>query len=151
MPMPQGYVRAELAIEGGDVIRCLFNPTEYSITKSNTWNYDQVKGTSLPSPKFGGGAPREMSVSLLLDETLPNDGKSVKEITDALFKMMEVPSGGGGGGASSAPPLVTFRWGEMIPFKAVATQLTVAFQLFKPNGSPLRADVKLQLKQADKA
>jgi nucleoid-associated protein YgaU len=39
----------------------------------------------------------------------------------------------------------------MIPFKAVATQLTVAFQLFKPNGSPLRADVKLQLKQADKA
>src|SRR3712207_7617500 len=65
--------------------------------------------------------------------------------------MMEVPSGAAGGGANAVPPLVTFQWGEMIPFKAVCTSLTVAFQLFKPNGTPIRADVKLQLKQADQA
>ena len=71
MPLPDGYVKAELAIDGGDVIRCLFNPTEYSITKANTWNFDKVKGTSLPTRKFGGGAPRELSVSLLLDAPCP--------------------------------------------------------------------------------
>jgi hypothetical protein len=90
-------------------------------------------------------------VNLLLDQSLPNDGLSVKDITDKLFKMMETPAGGGGGNAKSAPPFITFQWGEMIPFKAVCTSLTVTYQLFKPNGTPIRADVKLALKQADQA
>jgi len=65
--------------------------------------------------------------------------------------MMDVPSGVGGGGAGAVPPLVTFQWGEMIPFKAACTSLTVAYQLFKPNGTPIRADVKLALTQAEAA
>jgi len=149
--MPEGYVKAKLAIEGGDEIQALFNPTEFTISKGNNWTFDPIKGTSLPKGKFGGGKPREMQVSLLLDQTLPNGGKSVKDITDSLFKMMEVPSGSGAGGSGSVPPLVTFQWGEMIPFKAACTSLTVAFQLFKPNGTPIRADVKLALTQAESA
>jgi Contractile injection system tube protein/LysM domain len=151
MPMPEGYVKAKLKIENGEEIQALFNPTEFTITKGNNWTFDPVKGTSLPAGKFGGGKPREMQVNLLLDQTLPNGGKSVKEITDSLFKMMEVPSGAGGGGANAVPPLVTFQWGEMIPFKAACTSLTIAFQLFKPNGTPIRADVKLALTQAETA
>lgn len=151
MPMPEGYVKAKLSIEGGDEIQALFNPTEFTITKGNNWTFDPVKGTSLPKGKFGGGKPREMQVNLLLDQTLPNGGKSVKDITDKLFKMMEVPSGASGGAANAVPPLVTFQWGEMIPFKAACTSLTVAFQLFKPNGTPIRADVKLALTQAETA
>jgi len=65
--------------------------------------------------------------------------------------MMEVPSGGGAGSPNSAPPFVTFQWGPMIPFKAACTSLTVAYQLFKPNGTPIRADVKLALTQAEPA
>jgi hypothetical protein len=151
MAMPDGYVKAKLAIEGGDTIQALFNPTEFTISKANTWTFDPIKGTSLPKGKFGGGKPRDMKVSLLLDQSLPNDGMSVKDITDKLFKMMEVPSGSGAGGAGSVPPLVTFQWGEMIPFKAACTSLTIAFQLFKPNGTPIRADVQLQLTQAESA
>jgi hypothetical protein len=151
MPMPEGYVKAKLAIEGGEEIQALFNPTEFTITKGNNWTFDPIKGTSLPKGKFGGGKPREMQVNLLLDQTLPNGGRTVKQITDSLFKMMEVPSGAGGGAANAVPPLVTFQWGEMIPFKAACTSLTVAFQLFKPNGTPIRADVKLALTQAETA
>ncbi len=95
MPMPEGYVKAKLAIEGGEEIQALFNPTEFTITKGNNWTFDPIKGTSLPKGKFGGGKPREMQVNLLLDQTLPNGGKTVKQITDSLFKMMEVPSGVG--------------------------------------------------------
>jgi DNA-binding NarL/FixJ family response regulator len=84
MPPPEGYTKAELQIEGGDTIQALFNPTELSITKGNNWTFDPVKGTSLPKGKFGGGKPREMQVSLLLDQTLPNGGKTVKEIADKL-------------------------------------------------------------------
>jgi hypothetical protein len=147
---PDGFQKAELSIDGGDTIQVLFNPTEYTITKTNTWNFKQVKGKSLPPASFGGGNPREISLSLLLDVTLL-DGKSVLDITNKLFKMMDVPSGQGAGGASSAPAFVTFRWGAVDTFKAVCTSLTVAYQLFQPNGVPLRADVKLQLKQAGEA
>jgi hypothetical protein len=149
--MPQGYVKAKLAIEGGETIQVLFNPTEYTITKGNNWTFDPIKGNSLPKGKFGGGKPREMQVNLLLDQTLPNGGMSVKQITDKLFKMMDVKAGAAAGAGNAVPPLVTFQWGEMIPFKAACTSLTVAFQLFEPNGTPIRADVKLALTQAETA
>ena len=39
----------------------------------------------------------------------------------------------------------------MNTFKAVATSLSVQFHLFHPNGEPIRADVGLELAQAEKA
>jgi hypothetical protein len=147
---PDGFQKAELAIDGGDTIEVLFNPTEYTITKTNTWNFKQVKGKSLPPASFGGGNPREIGLSLMLDVSLLK-GKSVLDVTNKLFKMMDVPGGSGAGQSQSAPAFVTFRWGAVDTFKAVCTSLTVAYQLFQPNGVPIRADVKLQLKQAAEA
>ncbi len=149
MPLPS-YTKAELDIEGGPTIKALFNPTELSITKANTWNAETKKGTSFSKPAFGGGSPREMSVNLLLDESLGKPG-SVKAMANELLKMMEVPSGTGGGNAKAAPPHVTFKWGDVPSFKAACTSLTITFQLFKPNGTPIRADVKLALTQAESA
>ena len=151
MPPPESYTKAELHIDGGPIIKALFNPTELSITKANTWTVDAIKGTSFPKPKFGGGKPREMSVNLLLDESIPNGGMSVKKMADELLKMMDVPSGTGGGNAKAAPPHVTFKWGDVPSFKAACTSLTITFQLFKPNGTPIRADVKLALTQVEPA
>ena len=101
MPMPDGYVKAKLAIDGGETIQALFNPTEFTITKGNT-GLRRGQGHVPAEAKFGGGKPREMAVTLLLDQSLPNDGMPVKEITDKLFKMMEVPSGLGGGSGEGA-------------------------------------------------
>jgi Contractile injection system tube protein/LysM domain len=151
MPIPQGFQKAAIEIDGGERIECYFNPTEYSISKSNEWKYDKVTGNSLPPAQFGGGNPREMSLSLLLDVSLLGNEATVREVTDKLFKMMEVPGGQTGGGTSAVPPFITFHWGSVIPFKAVCTQLTVAFKLFHPNGEPIRADVKMTLKQAETA
>jgi Contractile injection system tube protein/LysM domain len=145
---PDGYKRAELAIDGGETIKVLFNPSEYTITKTNTWNFKQVKGKSLPPASFGGGNPREIALSLLLDVSLL-EGQSVLDVTNKLFQMMDVP--GASGGPKSAPAFVTFRWGAVDTFKAACTSLTVAYQLFRPNGDPIRADVKMQLKQVEAA
>jgi nucleoid-associated protein YgaU len=65
--------------------------------------------------------------------------------------MMEVKDGQKAGDPGAVPPFVTFTWGKETTFKAVCTQLTVAFKLFRPNGDPIRAEVKMTLKQADKA
>jgi hypothetical protein len=151
MPTPQNFSRAKLEIDSLGPIEVYFNPTEYSISKSNEWKYDKVTGNSLPPAQFGGGNPRELSLSLLLDVSLLGDQASIRPTTDKLFKMMEVPGGQGAGSASAVPPFITFQWGTVIPFKAVCTSLTVAYKLFQPTGEPLRAEVKMTLKQADKA
>jgi LysM repeat protein len=147
VPVPQGFVKAALEIDTLGRIDCYFNPTEYSISKSNEWKYDKVTGANFPPAQFGGGAPRELQLSLLLDVSLLKEG-TVRSTTDKLFKMMEVPGGQGAGGPKSVPPFVTFLWGQETTFKAVCTQLTVAYKLFRPNGDPIRADVKMTLKQA---
>jgi hypothetical protein len=138
--------KASLKIDGGPEIKCYFNPTEYSISKSNDWTYAKVTGTSLPDAVFGGGAPRQMDLSLLLDQTLFVGQMTVQAATDALFKMMEVPAGSSGGGTTAVPPMIQFVWGSVVGFKAVCTSLTVGYKLFKPTGEPLRAEVKMTLK-----
>ena len=141
------FVKAKLIIDGGTTLDCYFNPTEYSISKSNQWKYDPVTGTTLPKAQFGGGNPREMSLSLLFDQTFPPYTMTVRAATAALLDAMEVPSGKSGGTPTAVPPFVTFQWGALI-FKGAMTSLTCAYKLFRPDGEPIRADVKLTLKQA---
>ncbi|MDP1848454.1 MAG: LysM peptidoglycan-binding domain-containing protein, partial [Solirubrobacteraceae bacterium] len=139
--------RAKLEIEGQAPIDCLFNPAQYAMTKVNNYQVQAVPGASFGTPQFVGGQPREMSVEMLFDVTLSTPAKpSVRPITDALFKMMEVPSGGSAS-AGKAPPTVTFRWGAFESFKAVPTRLDVQFVLFRADGEPVRAWTKMTLLQ----
>jgi hypothetical protein len=147
---PAGFTKAKLNIDGGPTLECYFNPTEYSISKSNDWKYKTVTGTSFSPPEFGGGQPRQIELSLLFDQTFPPYTMPVRESTAALLDMMEVPSGKTGGSPTAVPPFVTFEWGRLV-FKGACVSLSVTYKLFEPNGDPLRADVKLTLKQAEAA
>ena len=147
---PAGFTKAKLNIDGGPTLECYFNPTEYSISKSNEWKYKTVTGTSFSPPEFGGGQPRQIELNLLFDQTFPPYTMSVRESTAALLDMMEVPSGKTGGSPTAVPPFVTFEWGRLV-FKGACVSLSVTYKLFEPNGDPLRADVKLTLKQAEEA
>jgi Contractile injection system tube protein/LysM domain len=145
---PAGFKTAYLKFDDGTQIDCYFNPTEYSVSKTNEWTYNKVTGTTLPDAVFGGGAPRQMDVSLLLDQTLSTPKMTVQAATDTLLKMMEVPGGKSGGATTAVPPMVQFVWGAVVSFKAVCTSLTIAYKLFAPTGEPIRAEVKMTLKQA---
>ncbi len=143
---PSSVQRAKLEIEGKPPIDCLFNPAQYSISKTNGYQVQSIPGVSFGVPQFVGGAPRQMTVELLFDVTLSTPSKpSVRPITDALFAMMEVPNGGSGAG--SAPPTVTFRWGAYESFKAVPASLDVRFVLFRADGEPVRAWAQMTLLQ----
>ena len=144
---PANFVKAELAIDGGPTLECYFNPTEYSLSKSNEWKYENVTGTSFTEPEFTGGQPRQMELSLLFDQSFPPYTMTVRAATAALLDAMEVPSGQSGGTPTAVPPFITFQWGALI-FKGACTSLTCAYKLFRPDGEPIRADVKLTLKQA---
>jgi hypothetical protein len=144
---PAGFVRAKLIIDGGMTLDCYFNPTEYSLSKSNEWKYEPVTGTSFTEPEFSGGQPRQLELSLLFDQSFPPYSLTVRAATAALMDAMEVPDGTSGGSPTSVPPFITFQWGALL-FKGACTSLTCAYKLFRPDGEPIRADVKLTLKQA---
>jgi hypothetical protein len=150
MPIPQGFQRARLEIDGQDPIECAFNPQSYTVSKTNIWNFKPTTGVDLPDGEFGGGMPRRTTLSLLLDVSLLPADQSVKDMTNKLLKMMET-GGEGGGGGGSVPPFVTFRWGSVDLPKSVPVTLTIQHVLFHPNGEPIRAMVDLELAQAEKA
>jgi Contractile injection system tube protein/LysM domain len=148
MAVPAGFQRAQLEIEGGSPIDCWFNPTQYSIAKSNTWTTRPAVGASLPSTQFGGGNARELSVELLFDAGPDGD---VSGATDQLFQMMEVdPALDAGAPSQARPPTVKLSWGSFLSFKAVCRQLNVQFTLFRPDGAPTRATATLSLVQVAK-
>src|SRR3954467_7053725 len=143
MPIPQGFQHAKLEIGSpGNTVDCAFNPTSYTVSKTNIWNFKPTTGTDLPDGEFGGGLPRRTTLSLLLDVSLLAPDQSVKDTANKLLKMMETDGGGGGGG--SAPPFVTFRWGSMSLPKSVPVSLTIQYVLFHPNGEPIRATVDIE-------
>jgi nucleoid-associated protein YgaU len=45
------------------------------------------------------------------------------------------------------PPMCRFQWGKFLAFNAVIKDLKQKFILFAPNGTPLRVEVALTLKQ----
>jgi len=155
-PAGATFEKAELDIDQFGKLPCYFNPTEYSISKTNDWKYKQITGKSFAKPEFGGGGPRQLELSLMLDAQLDTKTadskptqpkKSVREATAMLLDMMEVPKGKAGGTPTAVPPFVTFHWGKFV-FKGACTSLSIAFKLFSVTGEPIRAEVKLTLKQA---
>lgn len=153
MTLPMNFQRAKLQIEGAPTLECLFNPKDYTVSKTNAWEAKATPGASAAQPQFGGGQPFEMQLQLLFDASLLGDGSAVASATKQLFEMMEATQGAGAGNGGNRntrrPPKITFIWGPFISFAAFAKSLTVQYQLFAADGQPLRADVKLALIQAD--
>ena len=158
MDTPQkAYISVE-PFSAADKIECWFNPKEFSLTKTNKWEVKPKAGSPLPDAQFTGSDSQKISLDLLFDDTDSPSG-DVRTICGKLFKMMEVDgtrfsggaNSGGSGGAgnknSGRPPTVEFGWGNLITFKAVCDSLTVQYTLFKPDGTPIRANAKLQLTQ----
>lgn len=140
--------KAKLRIEDAGALDCLFNPKDFTVTKSNSWEAKAAPGQSAAKPTFGGGQPRELTLQLLFDASLLSPPISVKDVSVKLFEAMNASKNEGGQRNRSRPPTLTFQWGAFA-FEGVAKSLTVQYQMFRPDGEPIRADVKLTLMQWD--
>jgi Contractile injection system tube protein/LysM domain len=136
-------------IDGEKVeIPCLFNPKEYSVSKSNKWSVPPAKGKQLGEYEFGGGDPAKMTLQLLFDTF--ESGEDVRKVyTDKVWKLMWVDSSltDHQSGKRGRPPRVQFQWGEAFGFEAVITSITQKFILFKENGVPVRATLDVSFQQ----
>jgi len=128
-------------------VECMFNPKEYSFSKTNTWNPGETPSKNAPEMQFKGGQPATLTLQLFFDTYA--SGKDVrKEYTDALWGLMVIdPSLKDPKNEYGRPPKVLFQWGRNWAFEAVITSLKQQFTLFLNDGTPVRATVDVTFQQ----
>ena len=140
--------KAYLTIEGGDTLPCLYNPKELTLTLSNKWDAASMPGRDVQEAKFNGSSSGTMKMQLQFDTT--DTGSSVTTYTDKLVALMKPDTaiqGASDATDNKRPRTVVFQWGSMKSWPAVVEGLTLKFTYFGADGTPLRADVDLSLKQ----
>ena len=125
-----------------DTWTALLNPTELSFSRKNRYQETHAAGASQPQQAFAGGEPDQISIDLLLDGTgVVGDAGSIKPKLDQLLEMTKYH------GDDHKPYYVRASWGSFI-FSGILTQADITYKLFTREGEPLRATVKLTLKEA---
>jgi len=137
--------------KGGAEISCMFNPKEYSFSKSNSWSQGKTKGANVPQLEFGGGQPATLTMTLFFDTY--SDGTDVRATyTDAIWELMLIDDSlKDKKNKKWRPPKVRFQWGSAWSFDAVITSLKQQFSLFLANGTPVRASLDVTFQQVKDA
>ncbi len=128
-------------------IEVLFNPNEYTFSKKNTWTKTEVIGKNVPQLEFGGGDSMSLKMQLFFDTY--TTGKDVRETTNRIWKLMNISEKlTDMTNTKGRPPMVEFQWGKTWSFKAVITNISQKFTLFRYDGTPVRATVDVTFLQA---
>lgn len=122
--------------------QALLNPTELSFSRKNRYQATQSAGASSPQQSYSGGEPDQVQLDLLLDGTgVVGEPGPIGGLLDALLALTQFR------GDTHQPYYVHAFWGRF-SFRGVLTQADVTYKLFDRSGEPLRATVKLSLREA---
>ncbi|HEV7991897.1 MAG TPA: hypothetical protein VGP25_08735 [Gemmatimonadaceae bacterium] len=139
-------------LDGADkdkVIGVLFNPTEYSFERTNSYKATAVPGLGSPLLQFVNGEADQLSMELFLDERtdpkgptslLQKENNPVATRLRDLSRLLLIDRD------LHAPPPVRFNWGPM-EFSAVIEKLGRKVTMFHPDGSPARATLSITFKE----
>ena len=134
----------------GTSVPCLFNPYEYSVSKSNQYDPGKTKGLNIPRIRFQQGGAMVLKLNLVFD-TYGQDGGGATDVTQShtkkLWEMMMIDRANINATTGKAePPHCVFRWGRY-EFEGVITQMTETLTLFDKDGVPVRSKVQMSLQQ----
>jgi hypothetical protein len=139
------------------ILKFMFNPTEYTISKANSWSPKANKGKNVPQWEFTGGDPRVLQLELFFDSTsqdAKSKGRDLRLELNKLFNFMMIDKGSQTKGASSRmsrPPKCQLEWGKNtkdLAFDCYITNCSVKYTMFDSTGVPVRATANLTLKEA---
>ena len=129
-----------------EAVICQFNPKEFSVSREIKWIENPDIGGVVPEVVFGGGSAQELEVPLFFDST--HTGQDVRNSYKALLKMAGIdPKKKNRQTGKGEPPRCRFQWGKFLAFTAVIKRITENFTMFKTDGTPLRAEVKVKFQQ----
>ena len=135
--------------DAGKVIAVMFNPTEYSFDRSNSYKTIALPGLGSPLMQFVNGDADQLSMELFLDDytdpkgptSRPKDETApVASRLESISKLLNIDPD------LHAPPPVRFAWGPM-EFSAVIEKLSRKVTMFRPDGTPARATLNVAFKE----
>lgn len=131
---------------GGLSVACMFNPYEYTVSKSNSYKEQPKRSANAPAAEFFTAGSQSLKLKLVFDTY--ETGEDVSQQTNKLWKFMQTSeqSKSSHKGDKIEPPQVAFEWG-VFRFAAYITNMTQKFTLFKNDGTPVRASVDVQFTQ----
>jgi hypothetical protein len=132
-------VRPVIADEQRRRIPLRFNPTDYKLSKANTFAEVNIPGLDTPPLQYVRGGTETLALQALVDTSDTLENVRVRYV-DALRGLMRPDS------REHAPPIVRFVWDEAV-FTGVMEKLDVNYLLFRPDGVPLRAQLDISLKE----
>jgi hypothetical protein len=131
--------------DGGLTVSCMFNPFEYSVSKSNNFEESSKNQSDVPHVEFKKAGAQTLKLNLIFDSY--EQGTDVSEVTNELWKfMMTKTQEASSKNEKVEPPQVAFEWG-VFNFVSYITNMTQKFTLFKNDGTPVRANVDVTFTQ----
>ncbi|MFE2216580.1 LysM peptidoglycan-binding domain-containing protein [Streptomyces canus] len=121
------------------IVHLRFNPTEFQLSKANTFAEIPVPGLETPPLQYVRGGAETLKFDALVDTTDTSDDVDSVYVARLRGLMAKTES-------EHAPPVVEFVWGST-RFRGVVDSLGVTYLLFRADGSPVRARVSVSLKE----
>lgn len=146
--------RLTIIPERGATITAMFNPERYTVSKSLQLAEIGIPGLDAPVVQYVRGQNEKISMELFFDTTdagMVGDVADVRDQTTAVYQLLKVD------GELHAPPRVLLQWGTSgqltshgtsIPPWLVLESISEEFNLFSPDGIPLRAKLTVSFREA---
>ena len=129
----------------GDPVPLQFNPDSLRLGLENRVEGGRSRGRQVR--QFVGTSSTEVAFDLVFDTADEigegGTGRDVRERT-ALVERFVLPKGE----QRQAPPMVQFHWGNLL-LVGVISDLSIDFDLFSPDGLPLRARMGVRIREQD--
>lgn len=134
-------------LEADESFEALINPESYTLDyKLKFSESGQGQGTSGQQLKYEYTEPEEITFEFLFDNTGIIDGKPRDSIADDIKNFKEMLTGYKGD--AHEPRHFKLVWGEHSIFKGRVVELGITYKLFKADGTPIRAMVKVKFKSS---
>lgn len=126
-----------------------YNPKEFRVEKSMTWQEAQNPGPSAQPIQYQKGAPMTASFDLIFDTT--GDGANVQTTwVEPLLSLtnanVQPAQGEPAEQQKKRPPTLLFQWGSF-KMKCVIESVSVSYLMFKSDGTAVRARCTVKLKE----
>jgi hypothetical protein len=143
-----GTGEGKKATDADYAIDVCFNPKEYSLEKSVEWDSEKAFSDA-PNPEFKAPKPMSLSVTLQFDsyeERVSVRDKWVRKLEALTLMKKQLKSGASKKDKEDArPPTILFVWGRFT-FKGVVESLSQKYTMFLSDGTPVRAEVALKIR-----
>lgn len=152
--MSESVEKAEFLTETGNRFEVQFNPTDIQLNATAAWENQEIQGSEVLL-EFKNVKPRILTMTLIFDTTSNNEDVSKVYVNHLMniFRLQELPDldSEGAGGLPDKPRNTTlfFNWGEF-EFQGALTDLDTKYIMFSKSGFPVRAEVKVTLKEIKK-